>query len=186
MESAHCPQEIFSPFFTFLRAIFFRPFSLSPRPHYRPLGLRGCFIGWVGEVRWVKDWSGSIVPLFILTSDPCSSAVGTQDNTCARTKVTLFQQFKGDQNRIQREPQYKEQRAKGLAKFVRYTKASFYRGSLSYIWLLLGQRVSFSIPRLRYYRGSTVPYFYWQLLLIFLSLSSAKSSAAYVLMINKT
>ena len=36
-----CPQGLFSPFFTFLRAIFFRPFRLSLAPHYLPLGLRG-------------------------------------------------------------------------------------------------------------------------------------------------
>ena len=28
----HCPQGLFSPFFTFLRAIFFRPFRLSLAP----------------------------------------------------------------------------------------------------------------------------------------------------------
>ena len=43
----HCPQGLFSPFFTFFRAIFFRPFRLfippppSP-PHYPSLALRGC------------------------------------------------------------------------------------------------------------------------------------------------
>ena len=36
----HCPQGLFSLFFTFLRAIFFHPFRLCP--HYLPLGLRGC------------------------------------------------------------------------------------------------------------------------------------------------
>ena len=32
----HCPQGLFSPFFTFLRAIFFRPFTLSLAPTIRP------------------------------------------------------------------------------------------------------------------------------------------------------
>ena len=32
----HCPQGLFSPFFTFLRAIFFRPFSLSLTPTICP------------------------------------------------------------------------------------------------------------------------------------------------------
>ena len=37
----HCPQGLYSPFFTFLLcAIFFRPFrSTFPRTHYLPLGL---------------------------------------------------------------------------------------------------------------------------------------------------
>ena len=37
----HCPQGLFSPFFSFLRAIFSRPFRLSLAPHYLPMGLRG-------------------------------------------------------------------------------------------------------------------------------------------------
>ena len=32
----HCPQGLFSPFFTFLRAIFFRPFRLSRVPTICP------------------------------------------------------------------------------------------------------------------------------------------------------
>ena len=32
----HCPQELFSPFFTFLRTIFFRPFRLSLAPTICP------------------------------------------------------------------------------------------------------------------------------------------------------
>ena len=32
----HCPQRLFSPFFTFLRAIFFRPFRLSLSPAICP------------------------------------------------------------------------------------------------------------------------------------------------------
>ena len=32
----HCPQGLFSPFFTFLRAIFFRPFRLSLVPFICP------------------------------------------------------------------------------------------------------------------------------------------------------
>ena len=32
----HCPQGLFSPFFTFLRAIFFRPFRLSLAPTLCP------------------------------------------------------------------------------------------------------------------------------------------------------
>ena len=32
----HCPQELFSPFFTFLRATFFRPFRLSLVPTFCP------------------------------------------------------------------------------------------------------------------------------------------------------
>ena len=40
----HCPQGLFSPFFTFLRAIFFRPFRLSLAPTICP---------WVSEdVLW--------------------------------------------------------------------------------------------------------------------------------------
>ena len=31
----HCPQGLFSPFFTFLRALFFRPFRLSLAPAIR-------------------------------------------------------------------------------------------------------------------------------------------------------
>ena len=39
----HCPQGLFSPFFTFLRSIYiFPPVKTFPRPHYLPLGLRGC------------------------------------------------------------------------------------------------------------------------------------------------
>ena len=38
----HCPQGLFSPFFTFLRSIYiFPPVWTFPRPHYLPLGLRG-------------------------------------------------------------------------------------------------------------------------------------------------
>ena len=37
-----CPQGLFSPFFTFLRAIFSHSFRLSLAPHYLPLGLHGC------------------------------------------------------------------------------------------------------------------------------------------------
>ena len=33
----HCPQGLFTPFFTFLRAIFFRPFSLTLAPTICPL-----------------------------------------------------------------------------------------------------------------------------------------------------
>ena len=32
----HCPQGLFPPFFTFLRALFFRPFRLSLVPFIRP------------------------------------------------------------------------------------------------------------------------------------------------------
>ena len=39
----HCPQGLFSPFFTFLRAIFFRPFSLSLAHNICP---------WVSEDGW--------------------------------------------------------------------------------------------------------------------------------------
>ena len=39
----HCPQGLFSPFFTFLRAIFFRPFRLSLVPTICP---------WVSEDGW--------------------------------------------------------------------------------------------------------------------------------------
>ena len=45
MESAHCPQGLFSPFFTFLRAIFFCPFRLSLAPTICP---------WVSEDGFVK------------------------------------------------------------------------------------------------------------------------------------
>ena len=39
----HCPQGLFSPFFTFLHSIYiFPPFLTFPRPLYLPLGLRGC------------------------------------------------------------------------------------------------------------------------------------------------
>ena len=37
----HCPEGLFSPFFTFLRAIFFCPLKLSLAPTICPLGLRG-------------------------------------------------------------------------------------------------------------------------------------------------
>ena len=36
----HCPQGPFSPFFTFLRALFSARLDF-PSPHYLPLGLRG-------------------------------------------------------------------------------------------------------------------------------------------------
>ena len=36
MDHAHCPQGLFSPFFSFLRAIFSRPFSLSLAPTICP------------------------------------------------------------------------------------------------------------------------------------------------------
>ena len=36
MDRAHCPQGLFTPFFTFLRAIFSRPFSLSLAPTICP------------------------------------------------------------------------------------------------------------------------------------------------------
>ena len=46
----HCPQGLFSPFFTFLRSIYiFPPVETFPRPLYLPLSLRG----WV-ESRSVK------------------------------------------------------------------------------------------------------------------------------------
>ena len=40
-----------------------------------------------------------------------------------------------------------QRRAKGLKKDVRYNEVSLYRGSLSYISLLLGRRMLFVIPR---------------------------------------
>ena len=45
----HCPQGLFSPFFTFLRVIFFRPFRLSLVPTICP---------WVSEdvERWECLW----------------------------------------------------------------------------------------------------------------------------------
>ena len=45
---------------------------------------------------------------------------------------------------------------KRLAKRVRYTEVSFFRGSFTYIFLLLGERNSFVIPRTSLYRGSTI------------------------------
>ena len=64
----HCPQGLFSPFFTFLRATFFRPFRLSLAPFICPwvsedgvetavwfLGLRGsnsCLPAWKRRSRW--------------------------------------------------------------------------------------------------------------------------------------
>ena len=42
----HCPQELFSPFFTFVRALFFRPFRLSLAPTICP---------WVSEDGWEPD-----------------------------------------------------------------------------------------------------------------------------------
>ena len=42
----HCPQELFSPFFTFLRATFFRPFRLSLVPTICP---------WVSEDEFLWD-----------------------------------------------------------------------------------------------------------------------------------
>ena len=38
----HCPQGLFQPFFTFLLCHIFPPVQTFPRPHYLPLGLRGC------------------------------------------------------------------------------------------------------------------------------------------------
>ena len=48
--------------------------------------------------------------------------------------------------------------------YVCYNEVSLYRGSFSYIWLLLGWRISFVIPRTSLYRdslyrGSTVIFF---------------------------
>ena len=43
----HCPQGLFSPFFTFLRAIFFRPFRLSLAPTICP---------WVSEDECLSEW----------------------------------------------------------------------------------------------------------------------------------
>ena len=41
----HCPQGLFSPFFTFLRSIYiFLPVWTFPCPLYLPLGLRGCIL----------------------------------------------------------------------------------------------------------------------------------------------
>ena len=56
----HCPQGLFSPFFTFLRAIFFRPFRPSLAPNYLPqllLGLRGWYSVWNYHlsVQWLKS-----------------------------------------------------------------------------------------------------------------------------------
>ena len=42
----------------------------------------------------------------------------------------------------------------GTGKFVPYNEVSLYRGSFSYILLLLGQRKSFVIPRTSLNRGS--------------------------------
>ena len=41
-----------------------------------------------------------------------------------------------------------------MSKSVRYNEVSFYRGSFSYILLLLGQKISFVTPRTSLYRGS--------------------------------
>ena len=49
-----------------------------------------------------------------------------------------------------------KRRAKGLAKYVRYTKVSLYRGTFSRILLLLWWKKSFVIPRTSLYGGSTV------------------------------
>ena len=47
---------LFSPFFTFLRAIFSRPIRLSlAPPPYLPLGLRGCLMAWVENVNVTKS-----------------------------------------------------------------------------------------------------------------------------------
>ena len=50
----HCPQGLFSPFFTFLRAIFSRPFRLS-------LALTIC--PWVSEDVWYEElcWSWKVL-----------------------------------------------------------------------------------------------------------------------------
>ena len=42
----HCPQGLFSPFFSFLRAIFSRPFRLSPAPAICP---------WVSEDEYPQN-----------------------------------------------------------------------------------------------------------------------------------
>ena len=64
----HCPQGLFSPFFTFLRATFFRPFRLSVVPTICP---------WVSEdantlkmEHWWRGGGGAV--------------------TCCRRKIWLF------------------------------------------------------------------------------------------------
>ena len=54
----HCPQGLFSPFFTFLRAIFFRPFSLSLAPTICP---------WVSEDEFWPNYFFKMVNLFSLS-----------------------------------------------------------------------------------------------------------------------
>ena len=54
----HCPQGLFSPFFTFLRAIYFSAHLDFPRPHYLPVGLRGC-ICFSEQIIYRKQSSGA-------------------------------------------------------------------------------------------------------------------------------
>ena len=62
----HCPQGLFSPFFTFLRAIFFRPFRLSFAPTICP---------WVSEDEWLLTVCGG-VPWRELTIMGCLPRTG--------------------------------------------------------------------------------------------------------------
>ena len=60
----HCPQGLFSPFFTFLRSIYiFPPVYTFPRPHYLPLGLRG----------WLEGTARLSVFLTIMDKSPWDS-----------------------------------------------------------------------------------------------------------------
>ena len=53
----HCPQGLFSPFFTFLRAIFFRPFRLSLAPTICP---------WVSKDGSYKNYSNVKVVVVVV------------------------------------------------------------------------------------------------------------------------
>ena len=61
----HCPQGIFSPFFTFLRAIFFRLFRLSLAPPLSASGSPRMFPGKIDNIPLPRVFSWSFSPATI-------------------------------------------------------------------------------------------------------------------------
>ena len=59
----HCPHGLFSPFFTFLRAIFFRPFRLSLAPTICP---------WVSEDGTCQELKNSVEAFVAFDVHSCS------------------------------------------------------------------------------------------------------------------
>ena len=91
----HCPQGLFSQFFTFLRAIFSCPFRLFLASTICPLGLRGCsqagrpptlcawvFPFWVLVVYGGIDMNSSatLCPRFLINPPDGEEGVGTQQS----------------------------------------------------------------------------------------------------------